>query len=284
MDDKTLESLLWAYGNAKLPPKPAPKPGPQTGPTPAPAPSKPGPQTGPTPAPAPSKPGPQAGPTPAPAPSKPGPQAGPTPAPAPSKPGPQAGPIPAPAPSKPPGPQTSPTPAPAPHKPGPQAGPTPAPAPSKPGPQTGPTPAPTPAPEPAPIPLIPGELSSEERQMVELINQARKDAGLAPLIVNAELSKTARMKSRDMADHNYFSHQSPTYGSPLELIKKFGISYASAEENIACNQTVMAAQLALMNSSSQRANILSKDFTEIGVGIADGGSCGKMFTQQFIRK
>jgi uncharacterized YkwD family protein len=145
-----------------------------------------------------------------------------------------------------------------------------------------PTPKSTPAPNPPPNSGY--SLTPEEQQMVDLVNQARQQEGLAPLTVDMELSKTARLKSQDMVDKNYFSHQSPTYGSPFDMMKQFGISYSTAGENIACNQTVEAAHKALMESPGHRENILSKDFTHIGVGIVDGGSCGKMFTQQFIGK
>jgi uncharacterized YkwD family protein len=155
--------------------------------------------------------------------------------------------------------------------------PTPAPPPSTPA----PTPSPSPAPQPSPSPTV-TELTYEERNMVDLVNKERTSAGLAPLEVDAQLTATARLKSKDMVDNNYFSHDSPTYGSPFDMMKKFGISYRSSGENIACNQNVQAAHQALMNSPGHRANILSKDFTHIGVGIVDGGPCGKMFTQQFV--
>ncbi|OXM83499.1 CAP domain-containing protein [Paenibacillus rigui] len=146
------------------------------------------------------------------------------------------------------------------------------------------TPAPAPVPNPAPNPPPAAELSPEEQQMVDLLNQERKQEGLAPLTVDPGLSKTAKLKSQDMVDRNYFSHDSPTYGSPFDMMKQFGISYSTAGENIACNQGVEAAEKALMESPGHRANILSKEFTHIGIGIVDGGSCGKMFTQQFIGK
>lgn len=120
--------------------------------------------------------------------------------------------------------------------------------------------------------------------MADLINRARAEAGLPALTVDPQLANTARLKSQDMADKNYFSHQSPTYGAPYDMLKRFGISYKTAGENIACNQTVEVAHQDLMNSQGHRVNILSKDFTHIGVGIVNGGSCGKMFTQQFIKK
>lgn len=155
--------------------------------------------------------------------------------------------------------------------------PTPAPPPA-------PTPVPTPVPTPSAAPSAPPStgLSAEEQQMVDLVNSARQSAGLPPLAVDTKLANVARTKSQDMVTGGYFSHQSPTYGSPFDMMKKFGISFRSAGENIACNQNVAAAHQSLMNSEGHRANILSKDFTHIGVGIADGGPCGKMFTQQFV--
>ncbi|TXK84668.1 peptidoglycan-binding protein [Paenibacillus sp. N3.4] len=156
-----------------------------------------------------------------------------------------------------------------------------------------PTPTPTPAPtqppaspNPAPEPQAPTtpNLTVEEQQMLDLVNKERSVAGLAPYAVDLELTKTARLKSQDMNDNKYFSHDSPTYGTPFDMMEKFGITYNAAGENIACNQDVQAAHESLMNSTGHKANILSKDYTQIGIGIMDGGPCGKMFTQQFIGK
>jgi uncharacterized YkwD family protein len=127
-------------------------------------------------------------------------------------------------------------------------------------------------------------LTSDEQQMLNLINQARAQNGLAPLQVDMKIVNTARLKSQDMINNNYFSHYSPTYGSPFDMMKSFGISYVKAGENIAGNQTVQAAHNALMNSPGHRANILDKDFTHIGIGIKNGGTYGKMFTQQFVSR
>lgn len=148
---------------------------------------------------------------------------------------------------------------------------------------------PTPTPTPEPAPQKPGktgvpQLSAEEQQMVNLVNQERAKNGLKALVVDLELSRVARIKSQEMIERNYFSHQSPLYGSPLEMMKKFGISFTAAGENIACNRSVEAAHQALMASQGHRANILNASYTHIGVGIVNGGPCGKMFTQQFIRK
>ncbi|RJR12419.1 LysM peptidoglycan-binding domain-containing protein [Candidatus Parcubacteria bacterium] len=130
-----------------------------------------------------------------------------------------------------------------------------------------------------------GEVKSAEEQVAALVNQERSKYGLKPLKLNWELSRVARYKSQDMIDKNYFSHTSPTYGSPFTMIKNFGISYRAAGENIAAGQkTPQEVMNAWMNSEGHRKNILSSQYTEIGVGYAKGGSYGHYWTQMFISK
>ena len=122
-----------------------------------------------------------------------------------------------------------------------------------------------------------------EKQIATMANTERAKAGLAPLRLNWQLSRVARYKSQDMIDKNYFSHQSPTYGSPFDMMKNFGIKYMAAGENIAYGQrTATEVMTGWMNSSGHRANILSKNYSEIGVGLAkkSDGTC--YWTQQFI--
>ncbi|WP_082892743.1 SafA/ExsA family spore coat assembly protein [Rossellomorea aquimaris] len=122
-------------------------------------------------------------------------------------------------------------------------------------------------------------------EVVKLVNQERAKTGLSPLKENWELSRVARYKSEDMAAKNYFSHTSPTYGSPFQMIKDFGISYRAAGENIAAGQKTPAEVVkAWMNSEGHRKNIMSNTFTEIGVGYVKGGSYGHYWTQMFTKK
>ena len=125
-------------------------------------------------------------------------------------------------------------------------------------------------------------LTAAEQQMLNLVNQERAKAGLQPLQADLELTRLARLKSQDMINKGYFSHNSPTYGSPFDMIKANGITYRTAGENIAGNQSVQAAHTALMNSSGHRANILNANYTHIGIGIVEGGPYGMMFTQMFV--
>ena len=125
-------------------------------------------------------------------------------------------------------------------------------------------------------------LSAFEQKVVDLTNQERAKSGLAPLTIDTELSKVAREKSLDMSSKGYFSHTSPTYGSPFDMMKTFGITYKSAGENIAMGQrTPEEVVTAWMNSEGHRKNILSANFTHIGVGYSEQGN---YWTQMFIGK
>lgn len=127
-------------------------------------------------------------------------------------------------------------------------------------------------------------ISSFEQQVVDLTNAERKKAGLAPLRLNAELSRVARLKSQDMRDRNYFSHTSPTYGSPFDMMERFGIKYTAAGENIAAGYiTAKDVVNGWMNSPGHRRNILNPQFNQLGVGYASGGSYRAYWTQHFIR-
>jgi uncharacterized YkwD family protein len=121
-----------------------------------------------------------------------------------------------------------------------------------------------------------------EQQVVKLVNAERAKAGLNPLKSDWELARVARYKSMDMRDRNYFAHQSPTYGTPFEMITSFSIAYRYAGENIAAGQrSPEEVMKAWMNSSGHRANILNRNFTKIGVGFIKGGSSQTYWTQLF---
>ena len=124
------------------------------------------------------------------------------------------------------------------------------------------------------IPQVADAVLQYESEVIRLVNQVRTENGLKALSPNWELSRVARYKSEDMARNGYFSHTSPTYGTPFQMIRAF------AGENIAYGQRTPAAVVdAWMNSSGHRANILSASYTQIGVGYC---SDGRYWTQMFI--
>ncbi|WP_373230762.1 CAP domain-containing protein [Cohnella sp.] len=116
-------------------------------------------------------------------------------------------------------------------------------------------------------------------QVVTLVNQERAKAGLSALkTTNATLKKMALDKAKDIYHKGYFAHNSPTYGSPFDMMKQYGISFRYAGENIAKGQrTPQEVMTAWMNSPGHRANILSANFTTIGVAYYNG-----VWVQEFI--
>ncbi|MGR6896941.1 CAP domain-containing protein [Rummeliibacillus sp. TYF-LIM-RU47] len=124
--------------------------------------------------------------------------------------------------------------------------------------------------------------SQFEKQVITLTNAERAKEGLPALQADTKLMGSAKAKSKDMADKNYFDHTSPTYGSPFDQMKSLGITYKSAGENIAKGQkTPEEVVKAWMNSEGHRANIMNKNYTHIGVGY---DAKGNVWTQQFIQK
>ena len=127
-------------------------------------------------------------------------------------------------------------------------------------------------------------LASFENEVIRLVNIERTNRGIQALATNWQLSRVARYKSQDMVDKNYFSHTSPTYGSPFTMMQSFGLRFSAAGENIAYGQrTAQEVVTAWMNSPGHRANILSKVYTQIGVGVAKKSNGTLYWTQEFIK-
>lgn len=129
------------------------------------------------------------------------------------------------------------------------------------------------------------DFSSYQQQVLDLVNAERAKRGISALTLDSSLSSVATKKSQDMIDKNYFDHTSPTYGSPFDMMKQFGISYRTAGENIAKGQkTPQEVVAAWMNSEGHRKNILNPNFTNLGVGIAKDSNKTTYWTQMFIGK
>ncbi|MCM3616000.1 CAP domain-containing protein [Sutcliffiella horikoshii] len=125
-------------------------------------------------------------------------------------------------------------------------------------------------------------ISETEMKVIELTNAERRKNGLSDLKADASLSNVARDKSKDMQTNNYFSHTSPTHGSPFDMMRDYGISYNTAGENIAMGQRSPEEVVqAWMDSEGHRKNILNGEFTHIGVGYVEEGN---YWTQMFIGK
>lgn len=127
-------------------------------------------------------------------------------------------------------------------------------------------------------------LTADELEVFNLINAQRTKNGLSALKIDSEVQNVARIKAQDMVNNNYFSHNSPTYGSPFDMLKSFKVSYKTAGENIAGNSSNSAAVNAWMNSSGHKANILNSSFNYTGIGVVNGSKYGKIYVQMFIGK
>jgi len=125
-------------------------------------------------------------------------------------------------------------------------------------------------------------LTSAEIELLTLINNERAKQNLTSLKIDDELQNVARIKAQDLVDYNYFSHTSPVYGSPFEMLKNNGINYKTASENIAGNKSIQNAVSSWMNSESHKSNILSNDYNYTGVAVVDSISYGKILVEFFI--
>lgn len=127
-------------------------------------------------------------------------------------------------------------------------------------------------------------MNDDEKEVFDLINKQRTNNGLQALKIDNEVQKVARIKAQDMVDNNYFAHESPTYGTPFQMLKSFKISYKTAGENIAANSSNSGAVNAWMNSSGHKANILNSSYNYTGIGVVSSKKYGKMYVQMFIGK
>lgn len=127
-------------------------------------------------------------------------------------------------------------------------------------------------------------VNTQENEVVRLVNIERAKNGLQALKANWQVARVARYKSQDMANKGYFSHTSPTYGSPFKMMESFGVKFSAAGENIAMGQRIPAEVMkGWMNSPGHRANILSAAYSQIGVGLAKNSSGSLYWTQMFIK-
>jgi len=114
-------------------------------------------------------------------------------------------------------------------------------------------------------------------RVIELVNLARQEEGLKPLIKSDVLTKVAQDKLDDMIKNGYFAHTSPNGKTPWSWFVEEGYDYKYAGENLAINFTSAENQQeAWMKSFTHRKNILNIDYQEIGVAFGAGEINGKM--------
>ena len=157
-------------------------------------------------------------------------------------------------------------------------------------------------------------MTTDEKEVFDLINNQRTQNGLSALKLDTETLRVARIKAQDMVDNNYFSHNSPTYGSPFQMLNSFKISYNFSHEDLRGNlittqmkndgvtyrawgeniayiggvsdANALAEQFMTnwMNSSGHKANILNSSFNYTGIGVVKSSKYGKVYVQMFLGK
>lgn len=125
-------------------------------------------------------------------------------------------------------------------------------------------------------------LTSDESQLLSIINAEREKNNLPILQIDENLQNVAKLKANDLVQQNYFSHISPTYGTPFDMLKSHNISYKTASENIAGNSDIKSAFDAWITSDSHKENILSNDYNYTGIAVVDSIAYGKIIVELFV--
>lgn len=125
-------------------------------------------------------------------------------------------------------------------------------------------------------------LTEEENTLLSLINAERQKNNLPEFEVDEKLQNVARLKAEDLVQNNYFSHISPTYGTPFEMLKSYSIDYKTASENIAGNSSISNALDSWMSSDSHKENILSNEYNYTGIAVVDSIAYGKIIVELFV--
>lgn len=123
---------------------------------------------------------------------------------------------------------------------------------------------------------------TSEEQMLKLVNNERRQRGLPELRQDNQLRTVARAYAKEMFINGFFAHTSQVDGSnPGERANRYNVEYQVLGENLAYAPDVYIAHQGLMNSEGHRKNILSPEYSRVGIGVIDGGYYGKMFVQEF---
>ena len=147
--------------------------------------------------------------------------------------------------------------------------------------QTLPIPTPTPEPEQSQTPAM--TLDEMKAEIIRLTNEQRAKAGLPELAVLPVLMNTAQAKADDMYENDYYGHNSPTYGTPGEMIKSAIPAAKSCAENLApWTKSPEEAFAGWVESPAHLSNILTQRFTHIGVGVIEGANGGLWWVLQLV--
>lgn len=130
-------------------------------------------------------------------------------------------------------------------------------------------------------PEQPGQQDKTEiQQVIDLVNEERARAGLAPVTEDAGVSAAAAVRAREITQS--FSHTRPDGRNFATALDEQGVTYWGNGENIAYGQRNAAEVMSgWMNSQGHRANILRSSYTKIGVGCYESSNGVKYWVQLF---
>ncbi len=133
----------------------------------------------------------------------------------------------------------------------------------------------------------PPDAGAAERRVVAAINATRQRQGLPSLEPDRQLAEVARHHSEEMLRAGVLAHVLPGSGGPAERLRRGHVAFAVALENVALGESALAAHRAAEESPAHRQNILSREATRVGCGLARGRTAGGepavYLTEIFIR-
>jgi len=134
-----------------------------------------------------------------------------------------------------------------------------------------------------PLLALPASADTTADAVIQLTNVQRQNAGLLPLVANASLMQDAQAYAQVMASTNCFGHSCGSTPDFAQRASNAGYTgWTSLAENLAAGQNTPQEVMATwMGSPEHSANILSSQYSEIGVGVAYGGSYGAYWVQVF---
>lgn len=131
---------------------------------------------------------------------------------------------------------------------------------------------------------VSSEQDDDESLLFGLVNRTRTEQKRQPFTWDEKLNRIARLKAEDMVKNQYFSHNSPDYGTPFVMLKNMGILYKSASENIAVSNDLESTHQDMLKSTAHNANLTSFRYNKMGVGIASNSKGSKIVVQLFIEE
>lgn len=109
-------------------------------------------------------------------------------------------------------------------------------------------------------------------RVLELVNIERANAGVAPLVLDEALCNAANMRAIEMDRTGEFSHTRPGGRECFTVVDYCNIGYMMCGENIAAGQpTPEEVMNSWLGSAGHKANILSPEYTKMGLGYSTGG-------------